>query len=275
MSNANSGEKCIHKDHRQRIKKRYASTGFEGFSQHEVLELLLFYAIPRQDVNPLAHRLIDTFGSLSGVMDAPLQELAKVKGMGESTARYLKMFPEVARLYLEDKRDSDTPFFSITQVQHYLQPCFVGVTNERLMLMLFDNGMHLLCCTCITEGTAANVQSEHRKIVELIVRYNATAAVLAHNHPNGLPHPSDSDRAATVMTEQYLASLDVTLLEHFIFTDHSCVPILMQDGHTLRSNRNDIFNAEFFKMFYQDLDWPDPASHQKPPMLMRNTLLDE
>lgn len=263
-------ESNIHKEHRSRIKERYAATHFQGFSQHEVLELLLFYVIPRQDVNPVAHALIEQFGSLSRVLDAPVDVLGKVKGMGPAAAQYLKLFPDVTRLYLIDRQTSIHALNTHRKVRDHLQPHFSTLRNEKLMLLLLDNAMHPLCCECISEGTASNVQVAYRRIAELVVKYNATAAILAHNHPSGIPFPSDSDKSITMAAVQFLDALNVSLIDHFIFTDTTCVPMRLQDRSLFRSHQSDSFDNQFYNTFYQ----LNTESDDRPTAALRNTLLE-
>ncbi len=278
MATQTQGEKGredvqIHKDHRKRIKERYMQTGFEGFSNHEVLELLLFYVISRKDVNPLAHQLINRFGSVSGVMDAPYDELVGMEGLGDAAATYLKMFPKICRLYLVDKQKTEKSYTNITAVRQYLQPKFVGETREKLYLLLFDNGMHLLACECIAEGNQNTVHLPTRYMASLALKYQATGAILAHNHPNGMPYPSESDLSLTYELGKFLEQLDVILVEHLIFSDMGCVPALVQDQGMFRLKENDAFGKDFFQAFYQSLDYGDPTDYDTPPVLLENDML--
>ena len=263
-------ELSIHGDHRQRIKERYAATGFDGFSPHEVLEMLLFYVIPRKDVNPLAHRLINRFGSLSGVLDAPVKEIEAVEGMGPTSAQFLKLFPEIARLYLLDRQASSHKLTNVRKIRDYLQPYFAGLTKERMMLVLLDHGMHPLCCTCVAEGSASSLKASYRTMAELIIKHQATAAILAHNHPGGVPFPSEADKSLTLATMQLFDALNVSLIDHFVLTDTTCVPMMMQDNGLFHAYRSDVFGRDFRNSFYQlheDEKKDDPA-------VMKNTLLD-
>ncbi len=263
-------EAVLHGEHRQRIKERYASTGFDGFSPHEVLEMLLFYAIPRKDVNPIAHRLINRFGSLSGVLDAPVEQIEAVEGMGPTSAQFLKLFPEVARLYLIDRQCSTQALTNFSKIREYLQPHFVGLTKERMMLVLLDHGMHPLCCTCVAEGSASSLKASYRTMAELIIKYQATAAILAHNHPGGVPFPSEADKSLTLSAIQLLDALNVSLVDHFVLTDTTCVPMMMQDNGLFHAYRSDVFGRDFRNSFYQ----PHEEEKKHDPAMMKNTILD-
>ena len=129
----------LHEGHRKRMKERFIKSGLDDFAPHNILELLLFYSIPRGDTNPVAHRLIDTFGSLSGVFDATPEELAKVDGVGENSAILISMIPQIARKYLEDKADTANIVGGCSDIGAFLLPKFVGRTNEALMMVSIDN----------------------------------------------------------------------------------------------------------------------------------------
>ena len=264
----------LHKEHRQRVRERYAATGFEGFSSHEILEYLLFYAIPRHDTNPIAHTLINKYGSLSAVLEAPYEELAHMEGMGPVSAQFLSMLPQLARVYLMDRQIS-LKSYDATAIKRYLQPMFVGATTELLILMLFDNGMHLLACRCVAKGSISKVQACLRDLADLAIRHRATAAVLAHNHPSGFPFPSEPDKATTIAVGRFFEQIDVTLLEHFVFTERSCVPMLLNDDTFFRTRPSDIFNDAFFKSFYASLDTNDPTDKEDPPVVLKNDLIDQ
>ncbi len=260
----------LHQAHRSRIRERYIATGFDGFSPHEVLELLLFYAIPRQDVNPLAHRLIHRFGSLSRVMDAPLQELKQVDGMGPVAAQYLKLFPEVTRLYLIDRQVSALTLDTHRKVRDYLQPHFAALSSERLYILLLDNGMHPIHCQCVANGNISGVRASYREIAEIVLQYRATAVILAHNHPGGVPFPSEADKALTRSLGEFLEAMDVSLIEHFIFTDRTCVPFLWQNSGLFRPQKSDVFGKVFYETFYEGNAYiSDPSD-----AILEITLLD-
>ena len=269
MAKEKTSDDHLHQAHRQRLRERYEATGFEGFSQHEVLELLLFYAIPRRDVNPLAHRLIRRFGSLSKVMDAPIDELTAVDGIGPAAAQYLKIFPDITRLYLIDRQVSAKTLDTHRKVRDFLQPHFAGLSHERLYVLLLDNGLHPLACECISEGTIAAVRTSFREITELAIKYRATAVILAHNHPGGVPHPSEADKALTLSLGQFLEALDISLIEHFIFTDKTCVPFLWQDGGLFRPRKSDVFGKAFYDTFYEGHAYVEDANDT----ILENTLL--
>ena len=135
-----------HYGHRQRLKDRFLQTGFTGFDAHGILELLLFYSIPQRDTNDLAHELVKRFGSLSGVFDASYEDLVKVKGISANTATLLKMIPQLANAYLNDRNDPGIILDSAEKAGAFLMSKYVGATNERIYLLCLDNKLKLLNC---------------------------------------------------------------------------------------------------------------------------------
>lgn len=207
--------------HRERLRRRFSKEGLDHFEPHEVLELLLFYAIPRANVNHIGHRLVNRFGSLSGVFNAKYEELLTVEGVGEQAALLLKMIPSVCRRYLlsnvQDK--GIVPLSNSALAHEYAAPYFIGRTVETLYVICLNNsGVPVECCY-ISEGIINATQVDMRKIVEAVVRNNAVAAILCHNHPDGLARPSPEDIAVTRKASEILESIGVVLLDHLILVD--------------------------------------------------------
>ena len=120
----------LHGGHRERVRKRFISEDLDNFSPHNVLELLLFYAIPQKDTNEIAHRLLNTFGSLSGVFDAPIEELKNVNGIGENAAVFIKLLPSACRRYMDDKFGKAHTINSPEAAGKFLKPKYIGVMDE-------------------------------------------------------------------------------------------------------------------------------------------------
>ena len=142
----------IHDGHRQRLKNRFLNEGLDHFEDIQVLELLLFYAIPRQDTNPIAHGLIESFGSLAQVMEAPVEELKKVPGMGDSAAIFLSLVTAACRYYLVKRSDSHVVLTTVEQCGNYLLPFFCGKRNETVYLLCLDAQCKVLACKEVGEG---------------------------------------------------------------------------------------------------------------------------
>ncbi len=208
--------KAVHDGHRQRLKARFLAEGIDSFQPHEILELILFYGVPRVDTNEIAHHLIERFGSLAEVMDAPYEELLQVKGVTESAAALLKLLPQAARIYLTERHGGQEILNTPAKLGEYFVNRFVGETSELVYLLCLDSSLNAISCTKITEGGVSGATVAIREIVSLALRHNSAWVVLAHNHPRGLAAPSNEDVIATRTIKKALAYLGVTLVDHII-----------------------------------------------------------
>ena len=210
-------DKLPHEGHRERLKNRFLSGGLDNFEPHNILELLLFYSIPRQDTNEIAHALIDRFGSIKGVFDADFSELIKVKGIKENSATLIKLIPQLARAYVtDDKVDESQIFDHADKIGEYFVKKFIGETNEVVYIMLLDNSWRLIKCEKIFEGSVNSSLVDKRVLVEAVVCNRATSLIIAHNHPNGLPVPSEEDIETTGAFVSLFPSIGINFLEHFV-----------------------------------------------------------
>ena len=205
-----------HDGHRARMKKRFLRYGLASFEDHAVLELLLFYAIPRSDTNLQAHRLIDAFGSLDGVFDATPEALMKVDGVGENAALLIRLVPEAARRYRIAREARGVVLTTPEEAGRYLLPRFLNAREETLYLVCLDPKQRVIDCRQLGTGELMMLNLNVRQITEVALMRNAAAVILAHNHPNGLAHPSQEDRDATRLVYNTLLPLHITLLDHII-----------------------------------------------------------
>ena len=220
----------IHEGHRQRLKQRFLEEGLDKFTDIQVLELLLFYCIPRKDTNPIAHALLSHFGSLSQVLEAPVEELRKVEGVGESAALFLHLTTEVSRYYLVDRSTRATFLNTTEDCARYLMPFFFGRRNETVFLLCLDAKCKVLCCREIAEGSINYAGISVRKVVETALGVSATSVVLAHNHPSGVAVPSGEDIQTTRRIATALSAVEIHLADHIIVADNDCVS-LVQSGY--------------------------------------------
>lgn len=215
----------LHDGHRKRLKEQFLNHS-DGFHDHQLLELLLCYAIPQGDVNGLSHRLLDRFGSLAGVLDARPEALEQVPGVGEHTAVLLKLIPVLSGRYQADRAGMGTILDSTQAAGQYLRPYFSqGARYEMAYLVCLDGKYKVLGCHKLDEGTVNAAEITPRKMVEIVLAHNATAAILAHNHLSGLALPSNADLMSTQQLRAILRSVDVELLDHLIFTDDDMVSL--------------------------------------------------
>lgn len=223
-----------HSGHRQRLKARFLKTGkLTDFEEHNVLELLLFFAIPIHDTNVLAHQLIDTFGSFAGVLDAPFEELLKFKGISQHSATLMKLVPQLSQYYLEN-RAKDTTCLNSTQLAgEFVQRKFIGTTQESLLVVCMNNACDVLGYEFIAEGINNAVCINSRKIISLIVKYNASAIILAHNHPSGFAVPSQADIDATMDLMKSLETLNVHMVDHIIVARDGYISMAQSEKYAL------------------------------------------
>lgn len=216
----------IHKGHRDRVRKRFLEEGLENFEQHQVLELLLFHCVAQKDTNPIAHNLIERFGSFSGVMDAPVEELQKVDGVGEKTAAFLSMIMQMWQYYYVDKSmQTPTILSTIKECGEYLVPLFSGLSLETVYLLCLDAKCKLLRCERVGEGSVNSAAVPIRRIVEIALASNASTVVLAHNHPSGLAIPSGDDISTTRRVAAALDAVEVGLVDHIVVADNEFVSL--------------------------------------------------
>ncbi len=207
----------VHEGHRERLKARFIKHGLSSFEPHQVLELLLFYAIPRKDTNPIAHELLDTFGSLTAVLEAPVRDLCKVNGISEHSATLIRLGGELLKRYEEELQANVKSFSNIEEIAAYLKPHFRGETKEKALMLCLNNRNELLNCCVLSIGGIVNTDASLREIVEQCVKYQTTRIVLAHNHPAGNTAPSPDDITTTRKVIESLRILEVSVIDHLIF----------------------------------------------------------
>lgn len=222
--------KAVHRGHRQRLKKRFLEEGLDGFTDIQALELLLFYSIPRQDTNPIAHQLLEHFGSLSQVLDAPVEELMGIEGIGEGSALLLHLINEMGRSYLTDRAQREKILPTIEDCARYMQPFFYGRTTEMVYLLCLDAKCKVLSCKKVGEGSVNSAGISVRKVVETALREGASVVVLAHNHPSGIALPSGEDIQTTRRIAAGLQSVEIQLADHIVVADDDYVS-MVQSGY--------------------------------------------
>lgn len=220
----------IHKGHRQRLKDRFLKEGLDNFEELYVLELLLFYCIPQVDTNPIAHALLDHFGSLPGVLEATPEELQKVPGVGANAATFLSLIPQVGRYYQVKRAAPGAILSTIKQCGDYLIPYFYGREHETVFLLCLDAKCKVLGCKFVGEGSVNSASIPIRRVVEIALNTNATTVVLAHNHPSGLALPSTDDVQTTLQLARAMDAVEITLADHIVVADNDFVS-LSQSGY--------------------------------------------
>lgn len=213
-----------HIGHRSRMKERFLHTHFDGFEDHQILEMLLFYVYPRSDTNPLAHRLLNKFGSIAAILDSPVDVLIKA-GLTKNAATFLVMLPDISRIYLDDRNNNESKIIDFSNIGDYFVSKFIGRDEEVLILLLADAKGKELYCGVVSKGGIRSSEAPIRKIIDLAIRYNAATAVIAHNHPSGVALPSRSDLEATKDVYNALELVGVLLVDHIIVSDDDFVSL--------------------------------------------------
>lgn len=220
----------IHEGHRQRLKDRFRAEGLDNFDERHVLELLLFYCVPRQDTAPLAQRLLDHFGSVAQVLEASVEELEKVSGVGYNVSTLLALTTEIGRYYLVNRIINMDILNTTEDCGNYLMRRFHGRRNETVFLLCLDAKCKVLCCREVGEGSVNSANIPIRRIVEIALGVNATTVVLAHNHPSGLAIPSDEDIHTTKRVAAALDTVEIQLADHIVVADDDYVS-MAQSGY--------------------------------------------
>lgn len=202
--------------HRERVRARFLSEGLDSFQPHEVLELLLFYALPQKDTKPLAKQLIRRFGSLHGVLEATPAELMEVPGIKQSSAVLISMQTQLMRRYMRDRWGERPTLKGPLAAGQFCTSYFVGKRYEELVLICLNSGWEVVHVQTLARGTINEVSVYPRLAVEAALRHHALLVILAHNHPGGSPKASPADIAMTDAVREALAAIDVRLLDHFI-----------------------------------------------------------
>lgn len=206
----------MHDGHRSRMRDRFRKEGLEGFQDHEALELLLFYARARGNVNPLAHELLDCFGSLKGVLEARPEQLMAVKGVGEETATLLSLMVPLFRKYQACLCQEQKVLRNRVAAEQYCTALLAGLRTERFCVISIATAMTVLGQRTVGEGSLNEVPAYPRLVVETALNYNAFGVILCHNHPGGIAEPSPDDVAATQTIEAVLSHLGIRLIDHII-----------------------------------------------------------
>ena len=209
----------VHEGHRERIKSMFRKNGLANLEPHNVLELLLTYSIPRQDVNETAHALIDEFGSFDKVLEADYERLLHVKGVKENTATLIKLVLESYRYYETQKHKGTFFATSVDVTSNYVRSLFVGETKELSYVLCFDSNMKLIKCQKAAEGSVNAASVSVRRVVEIATANKAVSVVLTHNHPGGIATPSKEDLATTKKIMNALNTLGIELSDHIVVGD--------------------------------------------------------
>lgn len=204
--------------HRKRLRQRFKNAGFDGFHDYEILEFLLTYAIPRKDTKPVAKALVSRFKTIQNVLDASIEELKAIEGMGENSTVFIKAMREIISEYFKEKALNQRSFKTLDELVEYLKAVIGGSSNEVVHVLYLNSKNELLHAESLSEGTVSEAVAFPRRIVESALKHKASSVILAHNHPGGLPEPSEGDDRLTDAVRSALNTVDISLQEHVIIS---------------------------------------------------------
>ena len=213
---ADDKNKSIHSGHRERMRSRFLKDPeLSGFAEHEIMELILFFVFPRGDTNAVAHRLLDTFGSVIAVVNAPVEKLAKVENIGQNSAVMLKMLGSVAK-YLDKQDLLHIDVRDIPKLSQYLKAMFAGELSERFVVMTVNSNMRINSVEQVTVGGQSVVCPDLKEMAKAVFSSSEENIMLVHNHPGGTSKPSGDDIILTRKIMQYFSPFGINVLDHFV-----------------------------------------------------------
>lgn len=204
------------RDHRARLRDRFLSGGADAVADYEILELLLFSAVPRQDMKPLARELLETFGDLNGVLSAPIPRLEQIKGVGRAVIAQLKVTEAAAHRMARARVLRHHVLSSWDALLDYCHTVMAHRDTEQFRVLFLDRKNVLIADEAQAKGTVDHVPVYPREVVKRALELNASALILVHNHPSGDPTPSDADIAMTQQIEMAAQPLSITVHDHLI-----------------------------------------------------------
>lgn len=210
----------MHEGHRERLKSRFINEGFEGFAEHEMLEFLLFFVLPRIDTNVIAHRLLKTYGSFAGVLEADAKDLERTSGIGKKSASFLTLFPEAFRAYERSRLGKRPTIKSIKDACEYARSLLFGKPYEQFYMIWLNTQNRVIHCERLSEGSVSESPVYLSRIAAAALRHHAVKCVIAHNHPGGSITPSSADISTTQDILSTLNTLGIDLVDHIIICDN-------------------------------------------------------
>ena len=212
-----------HEGHRERLRTAYIDGGFESMSDYNTLELLLFYAIPRRDTNEIAHALLDRFGELDNVLNASIDELQSIDGIGRNAAVLINLIRPLSRKAAVLKSSNIRCISDSADLEAYLSPRFLHETEEIVIMLCLDSKNSIICCREVNRGVVNATDVCIRKIVETAIFNKASSVIIAHNHPGGFAIPSREDDMTTMQIKQALHTVGIRLADHMIIAENDYV----------------------------------------------------
>ncbi len=212
----------LHEGHREKMKARFLETGYAGFSEHQIIEMVLYYAYARADTNEIAHRLLNHYGSLAGIFDASYNDLIKNGKLPPNAAFLFKMIPALIPIY-HDSKSHHKVYSNMESLKRLFEPYFTGLDHEEFRIACFDPALRLNSCILVNNGDPVNSPVNMRKLTEIALNSDAVCIAVAHNHPKGSPMPSNEDIRATKLISETMSNIDIRLLDHIIVGENDTI----------------------------------------------------
>ncbi len=248
-SNSQSASGSLHSGHRQRLKEKFLKDSGRSLADHELLELILFFAMPRVNTNPTAHSLIDKLGSLDGVLNATPEQIGSVEGAGQSTYLLMAAVSEMNRRIKLQADPVVKRYDTLSSVGSFLSNYYKGMKIEQFSAMLFDNSMRLIDFVVLSSGSVNSAPFDVRELARVALSKDAARVIISHNHPGGQSIPTTPDREVSWQAEAALMAISITLVEHIIVGDDGYTPIL--HSRMLSSSPSNVEDG-FYKNFYEN-----------------------
>ncbi len=209
-------EEHMHNGHRARLLETLYNVGIENVSDVQAMEFILFYIFPRGDVNPLAHRLLHEFGTVANVLDADINSLKEIRGMGERSAKSLKLLGDLFFYYTSNKLSEKVVLSSLAQITDYFEELLRFEPKEKFIIIGLDPSYRLIQKKVVAIGSVKNVGITPTAITNFVSSCNPAAVIFAHNHPGGKSTASTQDIEATDRLEKLLVCLGIKFIDHFV-----------------------------------------------------------
>ena len=207
----------LHEGHREKLRNRFIQDhGFENFEDHQILELLLFYANARKDTNPTAHQLLDTFAGLKGVLEARPEQLMTVPGVGSQAATLISMVVPLTRVWHRCAMAEPDHIGNSREAEEYCLSILAGERTERFYVISLNAKCNVVGRRKISEGSLSEVSAYPRVVMETALNYNAHSVLFCHNHPGGTCAPSAEDITSTLQLQKLLGGVGIMVLDHII-----------------------------------------------------------
>ncbi|MCL2773802.1 MAG: hypothetical protein FWD71_10675 [Oscillospiraceae bacterium] len=222
----------LHAEHRGRMRERYKKNGFDSFEFHEILELILYYPIPRINTNVIAHDLEEKFGkSLSNILEADENALKAIKGVSENTALFFKLLADITRRYNIERASKQGDIIGKHAHEDYLIAYYTGMSRETVVMLSLNNRMERISTDIIYEGSVNSTKVDRNKMAKIALNNNASAVIVAHNHPHGQDYPSADDIETTRQLSRLFNDISINFVDHYVVAETKISSIMEKLVH--------------------------------------------